>query len=129
MSLSFILHLLRQPLYQAILFLLITLISIPFLTSKNANAVWNVAGVLYVGFILTNAVFFWFADGTWTYFFISLGYSLLYILAAGIMVPSLIGALKISGSGESAGIFLFIIYHPLILLFIVLVKWIIRSLT
>lgn len=128
MSFSFVLHLLRQPLYQALLFLLLTLISIPFLSSKNANAVWNVAGVLYAAFILANAVFIWFADNTWTYFFISLGYSLLYILIVGVLVPSLISALKISGSGESAGIFLFIIYHPLILLFIILVKWVIRSL-
>jgi len=128
MSFSFVLHLLRQPLYQALLFLLLTLISIPFLSSKNANAVWNVAGVLYAAFILANAVFSWFADNTWTYFFISLGYSLLYILIVGMLVPSLISALKISGSGESAGIFLFIIYHPLILLFIILVKWVIRSL-
>ena len=127
MLLSFFLHLFRQPLYQVALFLVITLITVPFLSPKNANAIWNTAGILYIGFILTNAVLFWFADGTWSYVLISLGYSLLYILVAGVLVSSLIRVLKIPGSGESAGIFIFIIYHPLILLFIVFLKWIVRS--
>lgn len=128
MLFSVILHLLRQPLYQLVLFLLITLISIPFLSAKSANAVWNVAGVLYIGFIFMNAVIFWFEDSIWSYFFISMAFSLLYILVAGILVSLLIGALKIVGSGESATIFVFVIYHPVILLLVMLLKWLLRSL-
>src|SRR6186713_450378 len=101
-----IFHLLRQPLYQVVIFLLMTVLSIPFLRGKSANAVWNVAGVLYIGFILNNAVFVFFEEGVWIYFLISLAYSLLYILVAGILVSLLIGALKITGSGESAMVFL-----------------------
>ena len=124
---SYIFDLLHQPLYQLVFFLLLTMLSVPFLMAKKANATWNVTGILYVAFIFTNAVFFWFADGTWSYFFISLAVSVLYILAAGVVVSFLINALKISGSGESGMIFLVVIYHPVVLLLIVFVKWIIRS--
>jgi cation transporter-like permease len=82
---------------------------------------------LYIAFILTNAVFLLFEDSTWTYFFISLASSLLYILVAGSLVSLLIRVLKIRGSGESAMIFVSIIYHPVILLLMIFVKWIIRS--
>jgi hypothetical protein len=125
MSIQSVINLLHQPPYQALLFLLLTLLIIPLIRAKSANAVWNLAGMLYVGFIFSNTVFFWFEDGTWAYFFISLGLSLAYILAAGILVPMLINALKISGSGESATIFVFIMYHPVILLLMILVKWIV----
>jgi hypothetical protein len=127
MSFLSLFHLLRQPLYQAGFFLLLTVVLIPFLRAKGPNAIWNVAGVLYIGFIFANAIFFWFEDGTWSYFFISLAYSVLYLLLAGGLVSSLINALKIDGSGESAMVFLFIIYHPVILLFVILLRWIIRS--
>jgi hypothetical protein len=120
-------HLLRQPLYQVGFFLLLTMVLIPLLRAKGPNAIWNVAGVLYIGFIFANAIFFWFEDGIWSYFFISLVYSLLYLLLAGVLVSLLIEALKIDGSGESAMIFLFIIYHPVILLMVILLKWIVRS--
>lgn len=93
----------------------------------SANAMWNTAGVLYIGFILANAVFLLFADGTRAYFFISLACSLAYILAAGILVSGLIRVLKINGSGESAMIFLSVIYHPVVLLLMVLLKWMIGS--
>ena len=120
-------HLVRQPLYQLAFFLLLTLLLIPFIGMKSSNAAWNVAGVLYIGFIFINALCSWFEESMWTYFFISIGYSLLYILLAGILVSLLVSALKISGSGESAMIFMFIIYHPVILLFVILLKWIIGS--
>jgi hypothetical protein len=120
-------NLLREPLYQVAFFLLLTMVLIPFLRSKGPNAIWNVAGVLYIAFIFANAIFFWFEDGTWSYFFISLVYSLLYLLLAGGLVSFLIKALKIDGSGESAMIFLVIIYHPVILLLVILLKWIVRS--
>jgi hypothetical protein len=46
---------------------------------------------------------------------------------AGVLVSLLIKALKVDGSEESAMIFLFIIYHPVILLLVILLRWIIRS--
>src|SRR5688572_18828053 len=127
MSFALLFHLLRQPLYQVGFFLLFTMILIPFLRAKGPNAIWNAAGVLYIGFIFANAIFFWFEDGTWWYFFISLICSILYLLLAVLLVSLLIKALKVDGSEESAMIFLFIIYHPVILLLVILLRWIIRS--
>ena len=127
MSFLSLFHLLRQPFYQVGFFLLFTMILIPFLRAKGPNAIWNVAGVLYIGFIFANAIFFWFEDGTWWYFFISLICSILYLVLAGVLVSLLIKALKVDGSEESAMIFLFIIYHPVILLLVILLRWIIRS--
>jgi cation transporter-like permease len=104
-----------------------TTLVVPFVSSKSANAVWNVAGLLYVGFIFANAVFILFDDHIWTYFFVSLAYSLVYIVVAGIIVSLLIHALKVKGSGESAMIFVSILYHPVVLLLMILLKWIIDS--
>ncbi|MEO8475015.1 MAG: hypothetical protein ABI477_22630 [Chryseolinea sp.] len=123
----FIFHLLRQPVYQCVFFLLITVLFVPFLRRKTANAVWNLAGIFYIGFICTNGVFLFFDDGVWSYFFISLACSLGYILVAGMSVSLLVSALKISGSGESAMIFITIIYHPLVLLAMILLEWISSS--
>ena len=126
----FFLHIvqsLHRPLYQLFFFLLMTVLLVPFVGSKNANATWNVAGLLYVGFIFTNAVFILFDDRIWTYFFVSLAYSLVYIVVAGIIVSLLIRALKVKGPGESAMIFVSILYHPVVLLLMILLKWIIGS--
>jgi hypothetical protein len=119
--------LLRQPLYQVAFFLVITTLSVPFLRARSANAIWNVAGVLYVGFMIANTVFFFFEDAIWKYFFISLVSSLVYVLIAGMLVSFFVSALKKTGSGESAMIFVSIIYHPVILLLMILLKWIVRS--
>jgi hypothetical protein len=122
-----IIHLLHQPFYQSVFFLLMTLLLAPFVRSRSANATWNVAGILYVGFMFTNAVFILFEDRIWTYFFVSLAFSLVYILVAGMLVSLLIRVLKVTGSGESAMIFVSILYHPVILLLMILLKWIIGS--
>ena len=115
--------LIRHPLYQPIPFLLITVIWIPFLKYKTANAAWNTAGLLYMGYIVCNTVFIWYSDGMWSYFFISLAMSVLYVFVAGTLVPALIRLLRITGPGESAMIFLWIIYHPVVLLFVMLIRW------
>lgn len=120
------LSLLSRPLYQSIFFILITLIIAPFLKGKPANAFWNFAGVLYIGFILVNSVFLLFEESVWKYFFISLGLSVVYVLIAGTMIEFLIKLLKVEGSGESGMIFLFVIYHPVVLLVIIFGKWVVQ---
>ena len=121
----FIVDLLRQPLYQFLLCLFVTILLLPFLRKRSPDAIWSAAGTCYIGFIFINAVGFLFEDHLWRYFFTSMGFSLLHILISGILVSALIGVLKQKGSGESAMIFLTVIYHPAILLFIMLIKWII----
>ena len=126
MFFTFAFDLLRQPWNQSGFFLLITLLIVPFLKWKTANAPWNVAGLSYIGFIVVNSIFLWFTESTWMYFFTSLAISLAYVLVAGTLVQFLIRLLKIEGPGESAMIFLTIIYHPVALLMVILLKWIVR---
>lgn len=127
MSISSLLPFLQKPFDQSGFFVLLTLVIIPFLRRKTANASWNVAGLMYLAFIVTNSIVQYFVENTWSYFFTSLGISVLYVLVIGTIVEWLIGRLKISGSGESATIFLFIIYHPVVLLGVILIRWIYLS--
>lgn len=114
----------HPPLYQLIFFVLLTAVSVPFFKNKDANRIWNIAGLFYIGFILTNSVLAWFAEASWVYFFTSLGCSLLYIVIIGILISVFIRLLKLNGSGETAMIFIYIIYHPILLLLVIGVKWV-----
>jgi hypothetical protein len=115
---------LRHPLYQFGFFYLATVLSVPFLRRRKADTIWNLAGLFYVLFIAVNSIFQLFADSTWTYFFISVLVSAAYAFLGGSMLEYLIKALKIEGSGESAMIFLIVLYHPVVLLLMVLLRWI-----
>jgi hypothetical protein len=64
-----------------------------------------------------------FIVNIWPYFFISLLCSVGYLLVVSFLAPLLIQLQRAEGSGESAMIFLVIIYHPFILLLMFLAKW------
>jgi hypothetical protein len=90
---------------------------------KNAENTWNIAGFVFIGFMLINSIFISFTPNSWKYFFYSLGFSVLYLVSISVMIPAFIKILKIEGSAEGAMIFIFIIYHPVLLLFMLFLKW------
>lgn len=116
---------LSKPYGLAIGFLVVMLFIFVLLRPKNPNTLYTIAGVLYVIFILANSVMIFFAENTWSYFFISLLFSLLYLFAVELLTSTYIRIARADGSGESAMIFLVIIYHPFVLLLAILVKWVI----
>jgi len=118
-----ILELLQRPFVQMLGFVLLTIPTIFIIGPKNADHVWTIAGFIYIGFILVNSILIFFASPGWSYFFYSLGFSVLYLVSIFIVITALIKLLKIEGSGESAMTFLFIIYHPVFLLFVLFLKW------
>ncbi|MEP2669305.1 MAG: hypothetical protein ABJH04_09945 [Cyclobacteriaceae bacterium] len=115
---------LHKPIYQALLFLLISIPLILLSSPKNANGAWLIAGYCYLGFIVMNIVLQWFSHHQWHYFFHSIGFSVAYILAIAVIMPIMIKLIKLEGSGESAMAFLFIIYHPVGLLIVMFAKWV-----
>ncbi|MFZ1805611.1 MAG: hypothetical protein WAU36_00225 [Cyclobacteriaceae bacterium] len=115
---------LHKPIYHALPFLLFTIPLVLLSFPKNANGAWLIAGYCYLAFIVLNIVLQWFSENQWQYFFHSIGFSVAYILVIAMIMPILIKLLKLEGSGESAMAFLFIIYHPVGLLIVMLAKWI-----
>ena len=113
-----------KPYWQAILFISITAATLIFFWRGSSEAMWLVAGCGYAGFILLNSVLIWTADHTWRYFFTSMVFSMIYIIAAGILVFAFL-TLKPYGSNEAAIIFLSGIYHPVALLTVMFTKWMI----
>jgi hypothetical protein len=81
------------------------------------------AGVLYVAFILTNTAFIWVADKPWIYLLISIGLSVLYVFLIGLISTGYCKLVETEGSGESGMIFLVVMYHPVLLLLVILIKW------
>lgn len=116
-------ELLQKPFVQVLFFLVITILAIFIISPKNADNTWNAAGVVFIGFMLVNSILICTVTNSWSYFFYSLGFSLLYIACIAILIPALIKILKIEGSAESAMVFIFILYHPLFLLLMLLLKW------
>lgn len=108
---------------QVLVFTVLTVLLIVMLRPKNADKAWSLAGIVFAGFMLVNAVLLWFASEPWSYFFYSLGFSMLYLGCMAMLLPALIKGLKIQGSSESAMVFIFIIYHPILLLAVLFSKW------
>ena len=73
--------------------------------------------------MLLNAILAFFADDIWSYFFISLGISILYLCVTALTANILLKVLKLSGSQESAMIFMVVIFHPVALLLSIFLKW------
>jgi hypothetical protein len=115
---------LLKPYAHVVIFLAVTVAIFVLLRPKDANALYTMAGVVYAVFILTNSILIFFAQNTWTYFFTSLLLSISYILAVAPLSSIYIRMAKVEGSGESAMMFLVIIYHPLAMLFVIFLKWI-----
>jgi hypothetical protein len=113
-----------RPFFQAIFFILLSLVILPFARSKDANSVYTIAGILFAFFIITNCGMVCFVPKVWPYFFYSMLFSLAYLLIIAIIVPAYISLMKIEGSGESGMIFLIILYHPVLLLVMIFLKWI-----
>lgn len=118
-----IFELLQRPFVQVLFFILITILSVFIIEPKNADSIWVIAGYVFIGFMLVNSILICTVSNGWSYFFYSLGFSALYLVIIGIIITTSIKLLKMEGSAESAMIFIFMIYHPVLLLFILFLKW------
>ncbi len=114
----------KGPFVQMLVFVSLTVLSVFIIKPKSTDKAWSRAGIVFTGFMLVNSAVLWFASNAWSYFFYSLGFSVLYLVSMAILLPALIKGLKIQGSAESAMVFIFIIYHPLLLLAVLFFKWI-----
>ncbi|MDF2454770.1 MAG: hypothetical protein K0R51_763 [Cytophagaceae bacterium] len=114
----------KGPLIQALTFILLTVLAIFVFRPENTDKGWSLAGMVFIGFMAVNSVLLWLASDTWTYFFYSLGFSVLYLVCIAILLPALLKGLNIQGSAESAMVFIFIIYHPILLLVVLFSKWV-----
>jgi bacteriorhodopsin len=119
--------LIQKPLYQALLFLVLTPILIFVIQPKNVDSAWLIAVCAFVLFLIVNAALLWFNDSPWRYFFYSIGFAVVYILIIAIMMQGLLKILQLKGSGESAMAFLLLIYQPFALLLVMAVKWIVTK--
>lgn len=118
-----IFEILQKPFVQMLFFLCLTILSVLIIKPKNCDKTWNIAGIVFIGFILANSLLICTVSNNWTYYFSSILFSLLYLIIISIIIPALIKLLKIEGSGESAMIFITIIYHPVCLLMMLFLKW------
>jgi hypothetical protein len=116
-------ELFQNPFVQVLLFVLLTVMLVVIYRPKNSDKTWVLAGLVFIGFMFINSIGICTAHNVWTYFFYSLGYSMLYLVSIAVVVPVLIKILKIEGTSESAMIFIFIIYHPFFLLIMGFLKW------
>jgi hypothetical protein len=119
--------LIQKPLYQALLFLVLTPILIFVIQPKNVDSAWLITVCAFVLFLIVNAALLWFNDSPWRYFFYSIGFAVVYILIIAIMMQGLLKILQLKGSGESAMAFLLLIYQPFALLLVMVVKWIVTK--
>ena len=116
--------LLSRPLNQFISVVLLSLIFILIWQPTTNDTFWIISGAFYASFILVNFIFFFFSTNKWRYFGYSMLSSLLYIFTASIAHQILLYFLPLKGSGESAMIFLIILYHPVILLTVLFIYWV-----
>jgi hypothetical protein len=118
-----IFELLQKPFVQVLSFITLTILSIAIVGPKNTENTWLMAGYFFIGFMLVNSVLILFATNSWSYLFYSLLFSVLYLVGVSIVISTIGKILKIEGSGESAMIFLVAIYHPVLLLAMMFLKW------
>ena len=119
--------LIQKPVYQALLFLLLTPILIFVVQPKSADAAWLIATYTFVVFLIVNAGLLWFDDSPWRYFFYSIGFAVAYLLLIAIVMRGVLNLLHLKDSEESAMAFLIIIYQPFVLLLVMLIKWIVTK--
>lgn len=117
----------QKPVYQALLFLLLTPILIFVIRPKTADMAWLIAASTFVLFLIVNAGMLWFDDSPWRYFFYSIVCALGYLLLVAIIMRGLLSVLRLDGSEESAMAFLIMIYQPFALMLVMLVKWIVTK--
>ncbi|WP_040497232.1 hypothetical protein [Fulvivirga imtechensis] len=119
-----VLSVLQKPVYQLLFIQLLSVVVLVIYRPSNVDSSWTASGLCYILFILINSIFIWSAPRLWVYFFTSLGFSILYVLLAYLVLWAFNELLKLKGSGESGMIFLVIIYHPFLLLLVVFLKWV-----
>ena len=83
-----LLPLLHRPLHQWLLFISVTLVVLLIIRPQKEDSLWVMAGVLYIGFILTNSAFIWAAERPWMYLLISFGLSIAYILVIAMVTTA-----------------------------------------
>lgn len=115
---------LQKPSYQFLIIQLLSIVAVVIYRPLNVDSSWTTIGLFYILFIAVNSLFILSISQVWTYFFTSLGFSIIYVLLAYLVVTVVNELLKLKGSGESGMIFLVIIYHPFLLLFVMFLKWI-----
>lgn len=118
-----IFELLQRPFVQGVLFVLVSILLTLVTGRKSAEQAWTLAGYVFMAFILVNSLLILAAGDAWRYFFYSLACSVLYLVCIAVSMPVLIKLLKMQGSEEAAMVFIYIVYHPLLLLLMVFLKW------
>lgn len=118
-----IFELLQKPFVQLLLAMLLTILFISILGPKNTDHTWNIAGLVYIGFMIINSILICTVSNSWRYLIYSLGFSIVYLVCISMIVPAITKFLKIEGSAESAMIFISFIYHPVLLLAMIFLKW------
>lgn len=106
----------QAPWWQVPLFLVASLLVLVAFRPSSPNGVWTVTGLGYLAFILANSLLVLGSDSPWKYLGVSLLLTLGYLLIAGTLTSAWITLLGMKGPGETAMVFLFIIYHPPVLL-------------
>ena len=107
-------EILKSPFWQlgyasAICVVLLLLVS----SSKpNAEMVINFAALVFVGFMIVNSIGSYFADSFWIYVLKSVGAVIGFMLAAQILIAIFTEIFSIKGSQEGVMIFLVVIYYP-----------------
>ena len=120
---------LSKPLYLTFAFFLLTVLSLLIFGKDQAESLWNIGGIVFGCYIIFSSILILFKDSGWGYFFSILGYSILYLIFTGILIQIIIQVKQIPGSNESAMVFLIILFHPILLLFLKLIKWLFSTLS
>jgi hypothetical protein len=113
----------ERPLLQMVVFIVLSVVTIPVVKPKNADLVWTIAGAIYAVFIVVNSVLICLVSKVWPYFFSSMLCSFVYLLVAGLAIPTYISITKTVGSNESGMVFIMAMYHPLASLLVIFLKW------
>lgn len=123
-NISFV-SLLLLPIGQFIILLALCMLVVCLLRPTVLDRLWVIGGIHYLLFILVNVSLCWFADSGWLYFLYSLLLSALFLIGVNGIIQVYARWRTVTGSGESSMIFLVIIYHPILLLFVMLIRWMI----
>ena len=114
---------LSTPLYLTVGFFFLTVLSLLIFSKDQAESLWTIGGLVFGCYIIVSSILILFFSAGWDYFFSILGYSALYLILTGILIQIIIQVKQITGSNESAMIFLIIMIHPILLLFLKFIKW------
>jgi hypothetical protein len=114
----------KKPAWQFATFLLVTAPALLILDPVDQEILWSTAGIIYGVFILCNSLMILTSKSTWRYFWISLGLTFLYPLAAATIILIYSFIFSVTGPRASSMGFLIAIYHPFTLGLVILLEWI-----